>query len=115
MLTFCNDHSDATFTQLLPLIHPSFQATHDDWPSADWSQFTTTLGGIIAQLPEFHCEVKDVIGEVREDEQGGRAWVFSRITGHPAGEVDSVDMMEFDRAGLLISTKDVQRKVSTAP
>lgn len=111
MQEFCNNHSDFTFPQLLPLIHPDFTATHDDWPANKWDQFTSTLGGIIKEMPDFHCEVKDVIAEM-DQQGGGRAWVFSRITGHPGGQVDSVDMMTFDKEGRIVGTKDVQRSVS---
>jgi len=57
-------------------------------------------------MPGFHIQVVDAVVE------GNEAWLFSKIRVLLGSAVkDSVDMLTWNEAGLLVDTKDVQRVV----
>jgi hypothetical protein len=60
----------------------------------------------IAQVPNFHLEIREAI----VDDRQRKVWVRSEITGLPAGTIkESIDMMTFDEEGVLIRSEDCQR------
>ncbi|KAK8850424.1 hypothetical protein IAR55_004342 [Kwoniella newhampshirensis] len=114
MTTLCNDRSELpNFPITRSLAHPLSKMQHDDYPPFDnLDAYLSFYSGHLKENPSFHCDVHDVVAElVAGGKGGGKAWVFSTITGwqEGVGAKESVDMMVFDQDGMLLSNKDVQR------
>ena len=105
----CNDKDMSRARSFLAedctLIHEDFPPIHGAGNFIQgWSQN-------LLNMPDYYKTIVDIVCEL-EEEGGAILWVYSQINGIHGKDgpvTDSVDMMRFNREGLFVYSKDVQR------
>ena len=92
-----------------PLIAPTCQFIHDDQSPKSRDEFLYFWPQMMAKAPNFHVEVKDIVGE------GKKVWVFSKVTGRQDGtDCDDLHMFEWDDEGRCVKCHGVHRVIEIA-
>lgn len=100
-------YNDRDTASVSPMISSEVMIQHNDEATVTGrAAFLDGCHELIAQAPDFHLEISEAI----VDDRQRKVWVRSEITGLPAGIMkESIDMMTFDEAGVLIRSEDCQR------
>ena len=98
------------------VVAPNVKLIHDDEPAIEGKEaFIKVWEAAVEHIPDMKMDIRDSIAEVSPN-GGGKVWFLSTFTGVPgeSGNVnkESVDLLEIDSEGMLISMKDVQRTMT---
>lgn len=109
LTTLCNTR-DLNILTAVPYISEKVHIQHDDKPPVtSRSEFLAGWSNALNYMPDVHIDIK----EACVDEVQRKVWVRSEISGLPGGiRKESIDMMTFDRDGMLIFSADYQRALA---
>jgi hypothetical protein len=91
-------------SSVLPHISPMIQVEHND------NDPVYSIDLYVSRFSSASSDIRLDIKEACVDELQRKVWVRSEISGYPGGVVkESVDMLFFDEAGMLIKGIDYQK------